>query len=141
MPPAVEMWGLNHWTPREVLRGQFWPLHFLPGTCHPLQVDSARPSFPRTENENAEISLQEGDAGSCFQCPIISHQHGGQDKVMLFKGRGRRCQSHAVLAGSKCGGRGGVGKSFVVGVLCPLGGREASSPLPALSSAAFSEEY
>ena len=97
--------------------------------------------FARTENENAEISLQEGDAGSCFQCPIISHQHGGQDKVMLFKGRGRRCQSHTVLTGSKCGRRGGVGKSFVVGVLCPLGGREASSPLPALSSAAFSEEY
>ena len=96
---------------------------------------------PHTENEDAEISLQESDAGSCFQCPIISHQHGGQDKVILFKGRGRWYHSHAILAGSKCGGRGGVGKSFVVGALCPLGGREASSPLPALSLVAFSEEY
>ena len=31
MPPAVEMWGLHHWTPREVLRGHCfafssWPL-------------------------------------------------------------------------------------------------------------------
>ena len=77
---------------------------------------------PRTENEDAKISLQQSDAGSCFQCPIISHQHGGQDKVILFKGRGRRYHSHAILAGSKCGGRSGVGKSFVVGALCPLGG-------------------
>ena len=80
---------------------------FFLATAGPFKWTVPGLPFPRTENEDAEISLQEGDAGRCFQCPIISHRHGGQDKVILFKGRGRRYHSHAILAGSKCvwGGR------------------------------------
>ena len=58
LPPALEAWGLNHWTPREVPSVQFWilclcfsihVLLFVPPCCHfsyKMHASQLKPCFP-----------------------------------------------------------------------------------------------